>query len=182
MPVSRNPEDDSDASSVMSTSSCFAGSQATSATSHDVEMRSVSPAPSVYSVTSSIRAASYRHEYGRGINNYSDVYRLPADDEELEEEADAEVDQVLFALTDGKLGQAGSVSTEVPVSGHPLLTMFDLSPGLLRSHSSYFALFRRSLHTCRSPLFQGATEQVADPAEDERILERYRQELASVLS
>ena len=38
------------------------------------------------------------------------------DDEELEEEADAEVDQVLFALTDGKLGQAGSVSTEVPVS------------------------------------------------------------------
>ncbi|KAI5825108.1 Snf7-domain-containing protein [Schizophyllum commune Tattone D] len=71
-----------------------------------------------------------------------DMLDMDADDEELEEEADAEVDQVLFALTDGKLGQAGSVSTEVP----------------------------------------GATEQVADPAEDERILERYRQELASVLS
>ncbi|KAL1697090.1 Snf7-domain-containing protein [Schizophyllum commune] len=70
-----------------------------------------------------------------------DMLDMDADDEELEEEADAEVDQVLFALTDGKLGQAGSVSTEVPVS-----------------------------------------EQVADPAEDERILERYRQELASVLS
>ncbi|KAL1708214.1 Snf7-domain-containing protein [Schizophyllum commune] len=70
-----------------------------------------------------------------------DMLDMDADDEELEEEADAEVDQVLFALTDGKLGQAGSVSTEVPV-----------------------------------------TEQVADPAEDERILERYRQELASVLS
>lgn len=87
MPVPLTPaasEDESDVASVMSTSSCFAGSQATSATSHDVEMRSVSPAPSVYSMTSSIRAASYRHEYGRGINNYSDVYRLPADDEEFE--------------------------------------------------------------------------------------------------
>lgn len=38
------------------------------------------------------------------------------DDEELEEEADAEVDKVLFELTDGKLGQAGSVQTELPVS------------------------------------------------------------------
>jgi hypothetical protein len=55
-----------------------------SATSHDVSMRSGSPAPSVYSVTSSLRAASYRQEYGRGVNNYSEVYRLPADDEELD--------------------------------------------------------------------------------------------------
>ncbi|EPQ59423.1 vacuolar sorting protein VPS24 [Gloeophyllum trabeum ATCC 11539] len=36
------------------------------------------------------------------------------DDEELETEADAEVDKVLFELTDGKLGQAGTVGTEVP--------------------------------------------------------------------
>ncbi|KDQ64553.1 hypothetical protein JAAARDRAFT_64398 [Jaapia argillacea MUCL 33604] len=36
------------------------------------------------------------------------------DDEELEEEADAEVDKVLFELTDGKLGQAGKVGTELP--------------------------------------------------------------------
>ncbi|KAJ3739397.1 vacuolar sorting protein Vps24 [Lentinula detonsa] len=36
------------------------------------------------------------------------------DDEELEEEADEEVDKVLFQLTDGKLGQAGTVSTELP--------------------------------------------------------------------
>ncbi|WOO84629.1 Charged multivesicular body protein 3 [Vanrija pseudolonga] len=36
------------------------------------------------------------------------------DDEELEEEADAEVDKVLFELTDGKLGQAGKVSSELP--------------------------------------------------------------------
>ncbi|KAI0001770.1 hypothetical protein BJV77DRAFT_13573 [Russula vinacea] len=59
-------------------------SAASSATSQDVSMRSGSPAPSIYSVTSSIRAASYRHEYGRGLNNYSEVYQLPADDEELD--------------------------------------------------------------------------------------------------
>jgi hypothetical protein len=59
-------------------------SATSSATSHDVSMRSGSPAPSMYSVTSSLRAASYRQEYGRGLNNHSEVYRLPADDEELE--------------------------------------------------------------------------------------------------
>ncbi|KAF7977416.1 hypothetical protein HWV62_3554 [Athelia sp. TMB] len=36
------------------------------------------------------------------------------EDEELEEEADAEVDKVLAELTDGKLGQAGAVGTGVP--------------------------------------------------------------------
>jgi charged multivesicular body protein 3 len=38
------------------------------------------------------------------------------EDEELEEEADAEVEQVLFDITDGKLGAAGTVKTELPVS------------------------------------------------------------------
>ncbi|EIW73238.1 hypothetical protein TREMEDRAFT_26022 [Tremella mesenterica DSM 1558] len=38
------------------------------------------------------------------------------DEEDLEEEADAEVDKVLFELTDGKLGQAGKVGTELPVT------------------------------------------------------------------
>jgi hypothetical protein len=37
------------------------------------------------------------------------------DEEDLEEEADAEVDKVLFELTDGKLGQAGPVGTDLPV-------------------------------------------------------------------
>jgi charged multivesicular body protein 3 len=37
------------------------------------------------------------------------------EDDELEEEADAEVDKVLFELTDGKLGQAGRVGAELPV-------------------------------------------------------------------
>ncbi|EJD00989.1 vacuolar sorting protein Vps24 [Fomitiporia mediterranea MF3/22] len=37
------------------------------------------------------------------------------DDEELEEEADAEVEKVLFEITDGKLGAAGTVKDELPV-------------------------------------------------------------------
>ncbi|KAG6846091.1 hypothetical protein H0H87_006455 [Tephrocybe sp. NHM501043] len=53
-------------------------------TSYDVSMRSGSPAPSVFSMTSSVRAQAVRHEFGRAINNYSEVYRLPADDEELD--------------------------------------------------------------------------------------------------
>ncbi len=35
-------------------------------------------------MTSSLRANAYKEEYGRGLNNYSEVYRLPADAEELE--------------------------------------------------------------------------------------------------
>ncbi|KZT12465.1 vacuolar sorting protein VPS24 [Laetiporus sulphureus 93-53] len=36
------------------------------------------------------------------------------DEEEIEEEADEEVDKVLYDLTNGKLGQAGTVQTELP--------------------------------------------------------------------
>lgn len=46
------------------------------------------------------------------------------DDEELEQEADEEVDKVLYELTDGKLGQAGRVGGELPVRLiRPLLTL-----------------------------------------------------------
>jgi len=38
------------------------------------------------------------------------------EDEGVEEEADEEVDKVLFELTNGKLGQAGTVDTQIPVS------------------------------------------------------------------
>jgi hypothetical protein len=41
------------------------------------------------------------------------------DEEEIEEEADAEVDKVLFELTNGKLGEAGTVGTELPVCIYP---------------------------------------------------------------
>ena len=43
------------------------------------------------------------------------------EDEELEEEADAEVDKVLFELTNGKLGEAGSVGSELPVSSSSII-------------------------------------------------------------
>ncbi|KAF8238729.1 vacuolar sorting protein VPS24 [Tricholoma matsutake] len=39
------------------------------------------------------------------------------EDEELTEEADAEVDKVLFQLTNGKLGEAGSVEADLPTLG-----------------------------------------------------------------
>ncbi|KAF8220782.1 S-adenosyl-L-methionine-dependent methyltransferase [Tricholoma matsutake] len=52
-------------------------------TSYDASMRSGSPAPSVWSITSSILSQAVRQEFGRGVNNYSEVYGLAADDEEL---------------------------------------------------------------------------------------------------
>lgn len=45
-----------------------------------------------------------------------DTLAMVDDDEELEEEADAEVDAVLFNITEGKLGKAGTVTTDLPVS------------------------------------------------------------------
>lgn len=40
---------------------------------------------------------------------------LDEDQDELEAEADAEVDAVLFDITDGKLGQAGRATSKIPV-------------------------------------------------------------------
>lgn len=51
------------------------------------------------------------------------------DDDEIEEEADAEVDKVLFELTDGKLGQAGKVGGELPVSYAVLASRLELTLG-----------------------------------------------------
>lgn len=42
----------------------------------------VSVAPSIYSLTSSLRDQSFRQVHGRSLNTYSDVYSLPADEEE----------------------------------------------------------------------------------------------------
>ncbi|KZT58298.1 S-adenosyl-L-methionine-dependent methyltransferase [Calocera cornea HHB12733] len=44
----------------------------------------LSPAPSVYSLTDSLREASFKNVHGRSINNHSEVYMLPADEEEIE--------------------------------------------------------------------------------------------------
>ena len=48
------------------------------------------------------------------------------EDEELEEEADAEVEKVLFEITDGKLGEAGSVKTDLPVGVEPFFLDLDV--------------------------------------------------------
>ncbi|KAG9119123.1 hypothetical protein FRC07_006016 [Ceratobasidium sp. 392] len=44
----------------------------------------LSPAPSIYSLTSSLRDQSFRHVHGRSLNAHSDVYSLPADEEEAQ--------------------------------------------------------------------------------------------------
>lgn len=36
------------------------------------------------SMSSVLREALYRQEFGRDVNNYSNVYQLPADEEELD--------------------------------------------------------------------------------------------------
>lgn len=76
-------DDESDAMSLVSGSYAMS-SRASSVTTVDWEMRSASPGPSVMSMSSSLRVNAFRHEFGRGLNNYSEVYRLPADEEELE--------------------------------------------------------------------------------------------------
>lgn len=78
--------DSDDAHSVVSLPpESVSGSLASSMSSYerDPDVRSASPI-SVISMSSSMRAAIYREEYGRNLNNYSDVYRLPADDEEID--------------------------------------------------------------------------------------------------
>lgn len=78
------------------------------------------------------------------------------EDEELEEEADAEVDKVLFELTNGKLGEAGSVGADLPVS----------------------VLSQSKGHT----LTNGQTLANKEDEEAERNMEMYRQQLNGLLS
>lgn len=74
-------DQDSDIQSTTGYSPSMASSRPT--TADEGSMRSASPAPSVMSFTSSFREHLYKQEYGRNLNAYSDVYRLPADEEEL---------------------------------------------------------------------------------------------------
>ena len=79
----RLEEDDEDEeTSVASVLSLSLNTDATSITSYDRSMRSASPVPSVVSMTDSLREQILRREFGRGLNNYSEVYCLPADDKE----------------------------------------------------------------------------------------------------
>ena len=47
-------------------------------------LASLSPAPSLYSLTESIREASIQIEHGRGVNTLSEMYRMAADEEETD--------------------------------------------------------------------------------------------------
>src|SRR6266702_2508712 len=77
------------------------------------------------------------------------------EDEEVEEEADKEVDKVLFELTNGKLGQAGAVDTEPPVSVSPA------AKSLLNSVSCIgFSGLRRAGREGEGAV-QGAAQRVA---------------------
>lgn len=81
----QDADHDSDEESVASLPPfSVSGSTRHSHTSYDVSMRSASPTPSVWSMTSSMRSQAFKQEFGRELNNYSEVYRLPADDEELD--------------------------------------------------------------------------------------------------
>lgn len=85
-PLDGDSDYDSDSCSISSTSpfSPAPSVGGSSYTSYDASMRSLSPTPSVWSMTSSLRAEAYKQEFGRGLNNYSEIYRLPADAEELD--------------------------------------------------------------------------------------------------
>jgi charged multivesicular body protein 3 len=52
---------------------------------------------------------------------------LDEEDEELTEEADLEIEKVLFELTDGKLGQLGSAGKDLPVRLPPLWPLMTLT-------------------------------------------------------
>lgn len=81
------------------------------------------------------------------------------DDEELEDEADAEVDKVLYDLTEGKLGQAGTVKEDLPVR-----------PALINSGP------------CTDRHAQQSLQDQAEDEETERVMEQYRQQLQGILS
>lgn len=57
------------------------------------------------------------------------AFPMSEDEEAEEEEADAEIDKILFELTNGKLGKAGTVETAPPVSRFS-------KPGLCRTMPS----------------------------------------------
>jgi len=81
------------------------------------------------------------------------------EDEELEDEADAEVDKVLFELTNGKLGEAGSVSTELPVSTRSFC-----------------------IRGARSSQKLQSTQDKLEDEETIRNMEKYREQLNGLLS
>ncbi|KZV94251.1 hypothetical protein EXIGLDRAFT_767312 [Exidia glandulosa HHB12029] len=101
-------EDSPDYSSEEPTSE-YTSFQSTSPTSSDARgvdyyipasLPSASPAPSVISLSESLYQSSFRQAYDRLVNNYSDLYHLPADDEEIER---LDMQHLLFTSAMGPL-------------------------------------------------------------------------------
>jgi len=90
-----------------------------------VSDRSSSPTPSVISLTSSLREEAIANEHGRGINTHSEVYRLPADAEEVER---LNVQHVMLKMIMGKYPPPlpGVLVDDIP--GEPK-TILDLGCG-----------------------------------------------------
>jgi len=125
MTDSRDPDSDADSDSRMSLDP-FSSDSVSSATSLESDRRSMSSGNSVYSMTSANRAQSYRHEYGRGLNNYSEVYQLPADDEELER---LDKQHIIFTETMGKYPPPMHDALADPGPGGEVVTCLDLGCG-----------------------------------------------------
>jgi hypothetical protein len=84
LPISDDDDSDSEMISNPGSLPPFSPSITSSLTSNSASMRSQSPVPSVLSLTSAMVREAYKREYGRDLNNYSDIYGLPADNEELQ--------------------------------------------------------------------------------------------------
>ncbi|KAF9531642.1 hypothetical protein CPB83DRAFT_808648 [Crepidotus variabilis] len=79
--ASMDSESDRESDAYSGTASDISSRTSVSSDNIDYSMRSLSQA-SVMSIESTMQL--YKQEYGRELNNYSDVYGLPADDEELD--------------------------------------------------------------------------------------------------
>jgi len=113
-----------DTASVMSFEA-FSGISTSSAT--DIQdQASISSGASVFSMSSSTRAQSFKHEYGRGLNNYSEVYQLPADDEELDR---LDKQHLMFSEVMGRYPPPMEEVLAVPAPGERPVACLDLGCG-----------------------------------------------------
>ncbi|KZO90604.1 S-adenosyl-L-methionine-dependent methyltransferase [Calocera viscosa TUFC12733] len=102
-------DDASDAVSIATTPALTQDEDGT-ASLESRSIRSSSPTRSVYSLTSSLREQAFREVHGRSVNAHSDVYLLPADDEETRR-LDAQ-HHMLDRLVPGILGPVDEVLRE----------------------------------------------------------------------
>ncbi|KAF8600893.1 S-adenosyl-L-methionine-dependent methyltransferase [Ceratobasidium sp. AG-I] len=89
----------------------------------------ISPAPSVYSLTSSLHEQSFRHVHGRNLNAHSDVYSFPADEEEVSRLYKQHRMFYLLARNDHHYGLAGRVQEALAPTSERQRRVLDLGCG-----------------------------------------------------